>query len=171
MTTVIEFYVSDKQRKITIKQLSNHFDKSNSGLIEKGIYDYTEQFCKSNNNNLIMATAIYKDCSGNILFNLIDNNETIKKLKKDISKKKFNAYNIAFLTPNELNEGNWHKIILRKKTTEDKLSNLPTIEYKPCRACKNTEYFYYQLQTRSADEPMTTFYICKTCEKTIKVNN
>jgi len=47
----------------------------------------------------------------------------------------------------------------------------PIIKWKPCRNCKNTEFFYYQLQPRSADEPMTTFYICKNCNKTARVNN
>ena len=51
------------------------------------------------------------------------------------------------------------------------MKNLPSIEWKPCRVCDNVEHFYYQLQTRSADEPMTTFYICKQCDKTTKINN
>jgi DNA-directed RNA polymerase subunit M/transcription elongation factor TFIIS len=29
-----------------------------------------------------------------------------------------------------------------------------------CAKCKNNEIYYYQSQTRSADEPMTTFYTC-----------
>jgi DNA-directed RNA polymerase subunit M/transcription elongation factor TFIIS len=32
-----------------------------------------------------------------------------------------------------------------------------------CRKCKSTKTDYYQLQTRSADEPMTTYVTCKTC--------
>ena len=92
-------------------------------------------------------------------------------VKKLIKKKLYNPYNLAFLRPDELDEDNWMKIILRKNTTEEKLNNLPTIEWKPCRTCKNIWFFHYQLQTRSADEPMTTFYICKECSKHYKVNN
>ena len=171
MTTVVEFYIPDKERKIANKSLLEYFDNKNCAKIEKGIFDYTEQYCKSNGNNLIMARAIYKDSIENILYNLGQNNSTIKKIKKDIVKKKYNPYNLAFLRPDELDEDNWMKIILRKHTSEDKLKNLPTIEWKSCRVCKNTEYFFYQLQTRSADEPMTTFYICKNCDKTYRVNN
>jgi DNA-directed RNA polymerase subunit M/transcription elongation factor TFIIS len=173
MTTVVEFYISDKDRKNTIKLLSDHFDKKYCSKIEKGLFDFTEQYCKSNGNNLIMAQAIYKDCVNNILFNCEQNHATIQKIKKLISKKKYNPYNLAFLKPDELNEDNWMKIILRKNTTEDLLKNLPTIEWVPCKneGCKSIEYFFYQLQTRSADEPMTTFYICKACDKTYKVNN
>lgn len=171
MSVVVEFYIPDKERKNTIKLLMDHFDAKNCSKIENGIFDFTEQYCKSNGNNLIMAQAIYKDCAKNILFNCEQNHPTIQKIKKLITKKKYNPYNLVFLRPDELDEDNWMKIILRKNTTEDRLKNLPTIEWKPCRICKNIEYFYYQLQTRSADEPMTTFYICKECDKTYKVNN
>ena len=32
-----------------------------------------------------------------------------------------------------------------------------------CAKCGHTRAYYYQLQTRSADEPMTTFYRCAQC--------
>ena len=34
-----------------------------------------------------------------------------------------------------------------------------------CGKCKSKKTTYYQLQTRSADEPMTTFVTCKDCNK------
>lgn len=32
-----------------------------------------------------------------------------------------------------------------------------------CGKCKSMKTTYYQMQTRSADEPMTTFVICISC--------
>lgn len=171
MTTIVEFYIPDKDRKNSIKLLANHFDKQHCSKIEKGLFDFTEQYCQSNGNNLVMAQAIYKDSLQNILFNCEQDHPTIQKIKKSINKKKYNPYNIAFLRPDELNKDNWMKIILRRDTTEDKLNNLPTLEWKPCHVCKNVEYFYYQMQTRSADEPMTVFYICNKCKTTYRFNN
>ena len=49
-----------------------------------------------------------------------------------------------------------------------KKNNLPSINafinayYNKCRTYKTT---YYQLQTRSADEPLTTFVTCLKCNK------
>lgn len=163
--------ISEKDRKNAIKSLSQHLDKKYCKKIENGVYDFTQQYCISNCDKPIMASAIYCDTVKNLLFNFEQKHSTIEKIKKEIIRGKYNAYNLAFLGPEELDKDNWNKIILRKTTTEEKMNNLPTIEWKACRVCKNTEYFYYQLQTRRADEAMTTFYICKECEKTYKVNN
>ena len=32
-----------------------------------------------------------------------------------------------------------------------------------CNRCKSKNVTYYQMQTRSADEPMTTYFTCKNC--------
>lgn len=171
MTTVVEFYIGDKLRKKSTISLQQYFNKSNSKKIELGCYDYCEQYCRSNGTDLTLAISIYSDTINNLLYNLEQDRPTIKKLSKEISKERYNPYNLAFLKPHELDEDNWMKIILRKNTTEYKLNNLPTIESKPCYRCKKTEYFYRQIQTRSADEPMTTYYTCKNCGKTFSVNN
>jgi len=171
MATIIEFYISDKDRKNTIKQFSEYFNKSICSEIELGFYDFTDQYCQSNQQNLIMAPAIYKDAVKNVLFNFDKNSKTIQNITKQIKQHKYNSYNLAFLRPDELDEDNWMKIILRKNTTDEKLNNLPSVEWKPCRICKSTEYSFYQTQTRSADEPMTTFYTCKKCGKTYSFNN
>ena len=34
-----------------------------------------------------------------------------------------------------------------------------------CGNCKSKKVHYYQLQTRSADEPMTTYCTCTNCNK------
>ena len=38
-----------------------------------------------------------------------------------------------------------------------------------CWKCKSKKCTYYQLQTRSADEPMTTFVTCINCGKRWKM--
>lgn len=39
--------------------------------------------------------------------------------------------------------------------------NLATTDQFQCGKCKKRQTSYYQMQTRSADEPMTTFVICQ----------
>lgn len=170
-SAIVEFYINDKERKKVIKKLTKHFTAKVANTIENGIYDFTEQYCRSNQNNTPLAQNIYSDTASNIIYNCETPNNTMDKIKTKITKKQFNPYNLAFLTPDELNRDNWMRIILRRDTTEDKLKNLPTIEWRPCRTCTKTEFFYYQLQTRSADEPVTTFYCCKNCNRTYRCNN
>jgi DNA-directed RNA polymerase subunit M/transcription elongation factor TFIIS len=172
MTTIIEFYIPKDDKKKTCARLSKYFkDIKKCQLIEEGICEYCRQYCESNRLTFEIAIGIYKDCVNNIIFNCEQNGNTIQEIIAKINANSFNPHNLAFLKPEELNWDNWSKIITRKINTEDKLNNLPCIKWNPCRRCKNVEHFYRQLQTRSADEPMTTYYICKQCGKTNKVNN
>lgn len=167
----MEFYISHTVRNEIKIKLKKHFRDAILEKVEEGIYDYTHQYCANVDPTFYMATSIYKSVSNEIIFNFDDaDNYTAIKIKKDIKNKTRDPYNIAFLKPEELNEDAWARIILRKNTTEDKLKNLPTMEWKPCKRCKCTSYSYLQLQIRSADEPITTFYICKECDRCYAVN-
>lgn len=176
MSMVVEFYISRKERKNCINKLqqildTDIYDESVHISIEMGIYDYTHQYCLSNNRYMDMTKAIYKDKLEDLIYNLQVGHPSIQKIMRGIRKGRYNAYNLAFLDPQELDEDMWMKIMVRRANTEDKLNNLPTVPWVPCRICKTNEYFYYQLQTRSADEPMTIFYICKKCKNKESVNN
>jgi hypothetical protein len=39
-----------------------------------------------------------------------------------------------------------------------------------CKRCKSKYVRHHQMQTRSADEPMTTFFHCVSCDKRWKIN-
>jgi DNA-directed RNA polymerase subunit M/transcription elongation factor TFIIS len=170
MSVIHDFYIPREERKKAIKKFIDFFDRETSIIIEDGLYDYTEQYCKHNSNYRTIAQAIYKDNLNNLIFNFNVDSQTMKKIKKDIDKEKFNPYNFAFLRPTELDKDKWIKIMMRMSTTEEKLKDLPSVTWKPCYRCKGTEYFKYQLQTRSIDEPMTTFYNCKQCGRNYSVN-
>ena len=47
---------------------------------------------------------------------------------------------------------------INKYENRDKIDS----EFK-CRKCKSKNCSHYQMQTRSADEPMTTFVTCMDC--------
>ena len=70
------------------------------------------------------------------------------------------------MTHQELNPENWNKLI-DKKIKRDKskyeTKQVAATDSFTCRKCKSKECNYYQMQTRSADEPMTTFVSCINC--------
>ena len=53
---------------------------------------------------------------------------------------------------------------IRKEHAKGELDENYRGEFK-CNKCKSHKTTYYQLQTRSADEPMTTFVTCMNCDK------
>jgi len=62
----------------------------------------------------------------------------------------------------------WKEINDRILESERKLysKNLAASIITWCSGCKKkSKCDYYQLQTRSADEPMTTFFTCLECDK------
>lgn len=73
----------------------------------------------------------------------------------------------AFMTHQELNPDKWREMIHKKEKRDEHLFNnklAATTTDFTCFKCKKNNCTYYQLQTRSADEPMTTFVTCVNCE-------
>ena len=73
---------------------------------------------------------------------------------------------LAFLTPSELFPEKWTEI-LQEKEKRDRLryerdQTGYTTQFK-CGKCKKRKCTYVEVQTRSADEPMTVFISCINC--------
>lgn len=139
-------------------------------ITEEGLYQYSKQICGSDHLNKKMIFAIYQDSLSTIVFNLGKSNPSAKKIIRDIKKGSYNPYNLAYLAPEEFNQTQWDRIIIRRNTTEKLLNNLQAIEWKECVSCECVWHYYYQLQTRSCDEATTTFYVCKNCKEITRVN-
>lgn len=78
------------------------------------------------------------------------------------------ATQLAEMSPMDLHAGRW-KAQVEAQIEKDKhlYSNKTGASiYMYCSVCKKkTKCDYYQMQTRSADEPMTTFVTCLECDK------
>ena len=70
------------------------------------------------------------------------------------------------MKPFQLFHKRWKKYLDKQKAEEDFMYSIGkeniTDEYK-CGRCGSNKTSYYELQTRSADEPMTTFVKCINC--------
>jgi transcription elongation factor S-II len=77
---------------------------------------------------------------------------------------------IVTMTAQELYPELWKDIIEKKKAKENialenaKKENQEQSGLFHCGKCKQNKTTYYQMQTRSADEPMTTFVTCLNCQ-------
>lgn len=134
--------------------------------IERGIFNSSVNYCKTNNYPLKWTgkefVKHYSTHARKILAN-VSYSMNAKKFKCDILKGKYNPYDIVNMTKEQMNPEFWadlklrslEKTIVKKEKTEDGLFT--------CFKCKSKKTVYYQMQTRSADEPMTTYVTCTDC--------
>ena len=134
--------------------------------LERGIYNYTVGQSKERSivrkwDNPIFV-QLYVDRFRSIYRNLQADNDLCDALKSH----KFKAHELAFMTHQDMCPKRWEKLIETKKY-RDANRYAPKIDANTdnftCRRCKSKRCSYYQLQTRSADEPMTTFVTCLNC--------
>ena len=95
------------------------------------------------------------------------------ELVQQIKNNEILPQNIAFMTHQEMQPSQWKDMIERKiRRDESKYStNLEaSTDMFTCRKCKSKKCTYYELQTRSADEPATIFVSCLNCGKNWKMN-
>lgn len=133
--------------------------------IEKGVFNYAIQ--TANEKHLIKKwcnpyfVLLYIDKLRSVLSNLQN-----KDIVDSILTNKIKPHKIAFMTHQEILPEKWGKLLEIKKQHLDNLYS-PKIDANTddftCRKCKSKKCSYYQLQTRSADEPMTTFVTCIDC--------
>jgi transcription elongation factor S-II len=133
--------------------------------LEKGIYNYSLKHATKINvvkkwDNTYFV-KIYLNRLRTIINNLRD-----EKLINLVKNKDIKAHKVAFMTHQELQPNKWRDLIELKKI-RDKNKYEPKVEASTddfkCWKCKSKKCTYYQLQTRSADEPMTTFVNCLEC--------
>jgi transcription elongation factor S-II len=138
--------------------------------LEKGIYNYSlaaseeKKLIKKWSNEAFVVLYIQKlRC---ILLSL-KHKEIIDKLLS----KSFKAHELAFMNHQEARPDLWTTLI-EEKRIKDENKFTPKIEASTddfiCGKCKSKKCTYYQLQTRSADEPMTTFVTCLDCGNRFK---
>ena len=138
--------------------------------LEYGIYDYATK--EANTWKIIIRwdnpnfVQLYSDRLRSIYNNLKN-----KKLLNSLQKGKINGSTLAFMTHQEMNPDHWKELIDKKrKRDENKYNNTQqaSTDMFTCKKCKSKRCTYYELQTRSADEPATIFVTCLDCGKNWK---
>ncbi len=156
--------------KDKIKNTLN-FDDTNATNLEISIYNYTIK--ESKKKKIVRKweneyfVQLYVDKFRSIWINLNPKyNKNSKLLLKKLKKKKIDIKKLAFMSHQELNPKIWKELveakIKRDKNVNDIDSMATSTEFK-CFKCKKNKCSYYQQQTRSADEPITTFMSCLNC--------
>ena len=161
-----------KLRKKIVDEIRKYIQSDiKSRNLEKGIFNWSidngkekkiiTKWCKKEFCHIYL-TKVYS-----ILSNLNSKsgiNNTY--LLEAINSGKIKSFKVPYMSHQELFPKHWEKIIetkiLRDKSKYEINLEAATDAFK-CWKCKKRKCTYYELQTRSADEPMTTFVSCLSC--------
>lgn len=160
------------KRQYNINKFCNIFnlDENNPIVLnlEKGIFNETIKYCKENKQELKWANKNfvkkYAQLSRKVIANLTytPNSESVKS---NILDETWEADTIASKTHQEL-APELHAE-MKDKIMAKYINNNKEQEHDgffTCGKCKSKKTTYRQAQTRSADEPMTTFVTCLDCD-------
>ena len=139
--------------------------------LEKGIYNYAIQTAKDKKvvrkweNKYFVILYVDKFKS---IYNNLNKKSNVgnKNLLTRLKKLEFQPHELAFMRHHQMFPEKW-KVLVDAKIERDNNATkiddaIATDEFK-CWKCGNRKCTYYQMQTRSADEPMTTFVCCLSC--------
>ena len=144
-------------------------NEKNSLNLEKGIFNYALKEAdrrkivkKWDNKHFIQ---IYLDHLRSIMTNLKG------EILQQISDGTIKPHVVAFMTHQELCYEKWSGFIdakIKRDKNKFETNISASTDLFTCRKCKGNQCTYYQQQTRSADEPMTTFVQCCLCGNRFK---
>lgn len=135
--------------------------------LEKHTFDATLIYMKAKDLDPKFTESIYNTKISSLCYNL--NQLNCPDLLSKICNKEISCKDVVFTDEKVLNSFAWDSIIKKMEFKNAQLNNLPTTDAYECRKCKQRKCTTYTLQTRSADEPMTTFVTCQICKNTFTV--
>jgi DNA-directed RNA polymerase subunit M/transcription elongation factor TFIIS len=159
---------------LTIQSLlGNHLETIQQKDLEIGIYNAALQEAEKHNIRRNWENPgfvnLYNILARRIITNLVPtsyvkNTRLLERLKDG----EFKPHDVAFMNYGELYPENWQHLMDQQMKRETKLlegnKDMATDQFK-CGRCYKRQCTYYEMQTRSADEPMTIFIRCLNCGK------
>ncbi len=151
--------IAQDTRNNYVTKFNGLVDKKLGKSVEQSIYNFSIDYATVQETPYLLD-QIYESKADEI-FNVLKDKEI--SLLKAIKEGVIDVTKIAFMKPDELNPDKYTQILKRKKTEEDKKNNQATSTVYTCKKCKANKCQVTQRQTRSADEPATTFVTCMEC--------
>ncbi len=141
--------------------------------LERGIFNVALEEAKRKATRRVWENpefvAVYKIAAQRSIANL-DNTSYIKndRLIARLRDGEFHPHDVPFMSFSELFPEKWKEMEERAMKREAKMlevdKSMATDMFK-CTRCGKRQCTYYEMQTRSADEPMTQFIRCLNCGK------
>lgn len=138
------------------------------GIFNASLVDAESRKVRKNWENPVFCN-IYNIISKRTISNLtptsyVNNPRLLERLRDG----EFKPHDIAFMNYGELYPEKWRPLMEQQLKRETKLlegnKDMATDQFR-CNRCNKRQCTYYEMQTRSADEPMTIFIRCVNCGK------
>lgn len=156
MNKALREYVRSKFCEM-IPELGRNMEKSLYNSVGQGIHDTSTAHFSS----------VYKSRFLGLMENIKRNPSIICRIKNgELKSSKFADYSPDILEP----DGIFSEVKLERREIENRREkaeaqrNEDYVGLLKCGKCKSVKTTYYQMQTRSADEPMTTYVTCLNCQ-------
>nr|WRJ69930.1 putative transcription elongation factor TFIIS [Oceanusvirus sp.] len=134
---------------------------SDAETVEKAVFNKAVHRCRFQAVPCCWANPSFAECYKGSALAVLCNAEAVKEaLGNGIT-----AADVVHRRPDELRPDIWQALVDKKRERDAAYGAKPranTDMYR-CKKCKSKECHYYELQTRSGDEPMTIFITCLDC--------
>jgi DNA-directed RNA polymerase subunit M/transcription elongation factor TFIIS len=134
--------------------------------IEKGVYNWSIKSAREKDIVRKWDNKYFVSIYSNQLKSVLENIQHSDDIMQLIISRKISSENVGMMTHYEFCPSKWEKMIeLKNKRTKNMNSNSleANTDTFTCKKCKSRKCTYYQAQTRSADEGITTFCQCLDC--------
>ena len=170
--------MENKTRQFALTRLSTLLEIPETDTIcinlEKCILNYATDRCRELLQEAAWDNYRFSDIYKQKFLQIQHNLRNSSVLKGWIVNKKIKTVDVMDMRPEDMwpdgpyAHGIEERIIkdMRKAYAAQEIKN--TEGFFTCGRCKSKKTSYYQLQTRSADEPMTTFVSCHNCDRNWK---
>jgi DNA-directed RNA polymerase subunit M/transcription elongation factor TFIIS len=147
-------------RRVTVEKLAELELPDPEGL-ERAVFNKAVQRCRFHATPCCWANTAFAECYKGAALAVLCNAEAVKAtLETGVT-----AADVVHARPDEVRPDIWRTLVDKKREKDATYGEKPranTDMYR-CRKCKSRECHYYELQTRSGDEPMTIFVTCLDC--------
>ena len=160
------------------QKIANIFQRENVDVtstkveeLEKSIYDKAVSYANVKNIDESWSNSNFKQLYFTFARHICTNIDPQsyvknKKLCAQIKKNEIEISSIGNMNPQQIFPDQW-KMLMDDKFKRDKhlyeVDKSGATDQFLCRKCKKRECTFYEMQTRSADEPMTIFVNCLSC--------
>ena len=153
--------------------LKADFDENKIIALESAVFrsafDQAKRHCVPRNWKSMPFQELYKQTARQILWNIhpmspVRNPRLLQRIKAG----EFTLESLGTMTSYDMYPEHWRELADKQLIREQKIlegnKSRATDQFK-CRRCGKQECTFYEMQTRSADEPMTIFITCINCGK------